>query len=183
MTADRGAAIDELIRAVYPELRGMAARLLRGERDGHTLQRTALVHEAFIRLFGRCPDETSTAREFLALAGRQMRHILIDYARKHRSLKAGGGLLRVELFDSQLAVARDVDSLLSLNQALDRLGEFDSRAHAVVELKFFGGFTNAETAEILEVSIATVEENWQFARSWLYGALTQEGVPGSAFDP
>ena len=165
---------ENLIRAVYPELREIAARLLRGERDDHTLQRTALVHEAFIRLFGRSPDQTLSAQNFLGLAAHQMRQILIDYGRKRHAQKRGGEFSRVPLFDANLSAARDEDSLLALNEALDRLGEIDSRALSVVELKFFAGYTNDEAAEILGVSDGTVEADWQFARSWLFGALTDK---------
>jgi RNA polymerase sigma factor (TIGR02999 family) len=171
MTA--GAQTDDLIRAVYPELRDMASRLLRGERDGHTLQRTALVHETLLRMFGY-PEASKSPRDFLAFAARKMRHVLIDYGRRHRSLKAGHGFARVELDKSEPRTERDEDSLLALNEALDRLGALDARALSVVELKFFGGFTTAETAEILELSGTIVEENWHFARSWLFGALTDK---------
>jgi RNA polymerase sigma factor (TIGR02999 family) len=161
-----------LIGTVYPELKEMAARLLRRERDGHTLQRTALVHEAFIRLFGERPGQHLAVHNFLGLAAHQMRQILIDYARKHKSQKRGGELERVPLFeaDSPLVIGVE-DSLLALNEALDRLGTIDARALSVVELKFFCGYTNAETAAILRISDGTVEADWQFARSWLYGTL------------
>jgi RNA polymerase sigma factor (TIGR02999 family) len=162
---------ENLIRAVYPELREMAARLLRRERRDHTLQRTALVHETFIRLFGKHPEQSLSAKNFLALAAHQMRLILIDHGRKHRSQKRGGEYDREPLFEGDHRFVRDEDSLLALNEALERLGKLDSRAHSIVELKFFGGFTNAEAAAILGVSDATVEANWQFARTWLFGAL------------
>ena len=175
MVTDRWSEANEaLICDVYPELREMAGRLLRRERQGHTLQRTALVHEAFLRLFGTCPAESTCARSFLALVAHQMRYILIDYGRKHRSLKSGGGFTRVQLFDGAAAQVRDEDTWLALDEALDELGEVDARALAVVELKFFAGFTNEETAEILDVSGSTVDEDWQFARSWLYGMLTDK---------
>src|ERR1700730_14332688 len=116
MLAERAETNENLIRAVYPELREMAARLLRRERDGHTLQRTALVHEAFIRLFGRRPDQTLSAQNFLALAANQMRQILIDYGRKHHSQKRGGEFARVPLFEADSSTARDEHSLLALNE-------------------------------------------------------------------
>lgn len=170
-----GPETEALIREVYPELREMAGCLMRRERAGHTLQRTALVHETFIRLFGVHPGGTTSVRSFLALAAHQMRNILIDYARRHRSLKAGGGYSRVPLFEVEDGRAQDADALLALNEALDRLGELDERALSVVELKFFGGFTTAEAAAVLQVSDGTVEEDWHFARSWLFGALTAQG--------
>jgi RNA polymerase sigma factor (TIGR02999 family) len=167
---------ENLIKAIYPELREMAARLLRRERDAHTLQRTALVHEAFIRLFGRSPSQVASARDFLALAAHQMRQILIDYGRKHGSVKRGREFERVPLFEGDQGVQADVDQFLSLNEALERLARIDPRALSVVELKFFSGHTNDETAEILGVSDATVEADWQFARSWLFGTLTEKGT-------
>jgi RNA polymerase sigma factor (TIGR02999 family) len=165
-------ATEAFVRAIYPELRDMAARLLRGERDDHTLQRTALAHEAFLRLTRLSPDYKPSAEAFLAMAARQMRHILVDHARKHRSGKRGGSLNRVPLFD-EAAIAEwpEQDALLDLDEALNVLGALDSRALSVVELKFFGGFTNLEAARILQTSDSTVETDWQFARSWLYGRL------------
>jgi len=162
---------EHLIKTVYPELRAIAGRLLRKERDDHTLQRTALVHEAFLRIFGKQQVRDLTAVELLVFASRQMRLVLIDHARKHRSKKRFGGLTRVPLFESELAFARDEDSLLALDAALDRLGELDPRALSVVELKFFGGCTNAETAEAIGVSDGTIEALWLHARLWLYREL------------
>jgi len=172
MILESDGSSESLIEAVYPELREMAARLLRQERPGHTLQRTALVHEAFMRLFRGSPLELSSLAAFLSLAAHQMRHVLIDYARKRRSLKAGGQFTRVSLCGNETEEARDRDSLLALDEALERLRELDPRALSVVELKFFAGFTNAETARILDVSEGSIEQDWQFARSWLYGTLT-----------
>lgn len=166
---------ENLIRAVYPELREMAARLLRHERDDHTLQRTALVHEAFLRLFGKLPDETLSTQSFLAIAAHQMREVLIDYGRKRRSQKRGGDFARVPLFEADHAVDHDQDAVLALDAALTRLGDIDARTVAIAELKFFCGYTNDETAKILGVSDGTVEADWQFARSWLFGALTDKG--------
>ena len=163
-----------LLRAVYPELRAIAARLLDGERDGHTLQPTALVHEAFVRLFGRCPDGSVSPQKFLAIAAHQMREVLIDWGRKHHARKHGGEFARVPLFEADCCVDRDEDALLGLNRALDRLGAIDPRALSIVELKFFGGYTNDEAAEILGVSDGTVESDWQFARSWLFGILSEK---------
>lgn len=163
---------EKLIEAVYPEMRNMAERLLRGERDGHTLQSTALAHEAFIRLFGEYPVEPDSLQGFLALAAHKMRGILIDYGRKRHARKRGGSAIQVPLLENHLATASDEDTLLGLNEALERLGRVDPRALSVVELKFFCGYTNPETARILGVSDGTVESDWQFARSWLFGALT-----------
>ena len=169
---------EELIRSVYPELREIAARLLRRERDHHTLQRTALVNEAFVRLFrGQLNLLELAPEKFLALAAHQMRHVLIDYGRKHGAKKRGKDFSRVPLFDSASSLGRDEDSLLALDQALNKLSEVDERAVSVTELKYFAGFTNEETAEILGVSDGTVESTWQFARLWLFRELSR---PSSA---
>jgi RNA polymerase sigma factor (TIGR02999 family) len=174
VVVDSAQSNESLIKAVYPELREMAARLLRRERDDHTLQRTALAHEAFIRLLGKSPDQVACSQDYLALAAHKMRQILIDYGRKRGSRKRGGEVARVPLFEADPSIVRDEDSLLALNEALDQLGKIDPRALFAVELKFFCGYTNAEAAEILGVSDGTVEANWQFARSWLFGSLTDK---------
>lgn len=165
---------EQLIRALYPELREMAGRLLRKERGHHTLQRTALAHEAFIRLFGTHPDPSLAPNAFLSLAAHQMRNILIDYGRRRSALKRGGDFVHVPLLQIASPTSTGADVLLSLNEALERLGRLDPRSLSVVELKFFGGFTNPETAGILGVSDTTVESDWQFARSWLFGELTRK---------
>jgi len=167
---------ESLLIEVYPELRQMAARLLRRERTNHTLQRTALVHEAFLRLFGQQPDANLSAEAFLALAGRQMRHILIDYGRKRRTDKRGGELIRASVLEIDLAVSTEPEAFLALDEALRKLERLDPRAHSVVELKFFCGFTTDETARILGVSDGTVEADWLFARSWLFGILAHNNA-------
>lgn len=169
---------DDLIRAVYPELRRLAGALLRGERCNHTLQRTALVHEALIRVFGNRPKPDVPQHMLLALTARHMRQALIDYGRRRRSQKRGGAIVRVPLEEHADGCLGNRDSLLSLNGALETLGAFDSRALSVVELKFFCGFTNEEVSKILGVSDSTVEADWQFARAWLYGVLAG-GTPRS----
>ena len=178
MVVEGGETAENLIRAVYPELREMAGRLLRDERNNHTLQRTALVHEACIRLLGMRPNRALAAQDLIALAVHQMRRVLVDYGRKHLAQKRGGEFTRVPLFEAECSFPRDEDSLLALDEALDRLGRLDARALSVVELKFFGGFTNAEAAVILRLSDAVVEADWKFARTWLYGALSNAGPVG-----
>ena len=151
----RAAEADEnLIREVYPELREMAARLLRRERHDHTLQRTALVHEAFIRLFGKDPDQFLSVQKFLAIAAHQMREILIDYSRKHRSQKRGSEFTRVPLFEADLAVERDYTTAIALDAALKCLADIDERAVLIVELKFFGGYTTAKPLRFSRFPIA-----------------------------
>lgn len=165
-----------MIRALYPELRRLAGNLLRRERPDHTLQSTALVHELYLRVSQRVQLHDVGSRRFLALAAHEMRQILVDHGRKHRSQKRGGDCARVPLFEIDLGFSPNEDALLDLNEALERLGERDARALAVVELKFFAGFTTAETAAVLAVSDATVENVWQHARLWLFKELTAENV-------
>ena len=162
-----------LMQAVYPELRKIAGRLLRRERAEHTLQRTALVHEACLRLLGNVSLRNHTPEVFLAIAAHQMRQVLVDYGRRRGAQKRGGELTRVPLLAAEFGFARDEDSLLALNEALERLGEREPRALAVVELKFFVGCTNAEAAEILAVSDGTIEAVWLHARLWLYRELNR----------
>lgn len=171
VAADR---FDILLRELYPELRTMAGFLVRRERAGHTLQRTALVHEAFLRLFNNIDLLTVSRESFLALAGRQMRRILIDHARRHNAARHGGGMARVPLFESDHIWERDGDELIALDSAMERLVKVDERAASVVELKFFAGFTTDEMAAILGVSDATVESDWTHAKAWLYRELTKK---------
>ena len=163
-----------LLRELYPELRMMAGFLVRRERPDHTLQRTALVHEAFLRLFKDIESLRLSREGFLALAGHQMRMILIDHARRHNAQRRGGVLIRVPLFESEHVWERDEDELVALGRALDRLAIFHARAASVVELKFFSGFTTGEIAAIHEVSDGTVESDWAYAKSWLYRELTKK---------
>ncbi len=164
-------SVEELVREVYPQLREMARRFLRSEREGHTLQPTALVNEAFLKLFGKVPDSAVTPQAFLALSAHQMRQVLVDYARRRNSQKRGGDQTQVPLFDTHATLQGDLDSLTDLNDALERLGKLDGRALTVVELKFFAGFTNEEAAAILGVSDGTVESTWYSARLWLMREL------------
>lgn len=166
-------ATECLISDFYIELRRIAGRLLRHERQDHTLQKTALVHETFIRLFEKNPEVALSAENFLGLAAHEMRRILVDYSRKHRSIKRGGQLMKVPFIDLDLPSLQDYEQLAVLDEALARLKGLDERACTVVELKYFAGFTCKEVADILGISPAAVEQDWQFARSWLYGALTQ----------
>jgi RNA polymerase sigma-70 factor, ECF subfamily len=159
---------ERLIKMLYPELRELAGRLLRRERRNHTLQQTALVHEAFMRMLkGKARLKDLPPAEFLALAAHQMRLILIDYGRKHRAKKRGGEFSRVPLFEFEHSFERDEEALLALDEALNRLAKLDQRAVKVVELKYFAGCTNDEVAEVLGVSDGTVEADWLHARLWL----------------
>jgi RNA polymerase sigma factor (TIGR02999 family) len=155
----------------YAGLKEIAENLLRRERPNHTLHRTALANETFLRLFGKRKVHKVDPRELLPFAAHQMRQVLVDYSRRRGSQKRGGDQVRVPLFDSDHFIVRDEDSFLALNKALDELGKLDPRALAVVELKFFAGFTNQEAADELGVSDGTVERVWLHARLWLYRAL------------
>lgn len=160
-------AVEKLIPIVYAELRVIAARFIRRERPNHTLQPTALVHEAYMRLLNQPHLTWKDRAHFLAIAARQMRRILIDHARAKYADKRAGDIVRITL-DEHVAASdgRDVE-LLTLDRALDNLAEKDPRAAHLVELRYFGGMTIEETAEALGISTATVEREWAAARAWL----------------
>jgi len=164
------AALEALTPLVYAELRRLAAGYLRNESPGHTLQPTALVHEAFIRLAGHAPD-CENRSQFYGVAAHLMRQILIDHARTRRAVKRGGGCEHLS-FDGDLVVSpeRDAD-LVALDEALERLSAADPRKARVVELRFFGGLSVQESAEVLNISQVTVRRDWQFAKTWLLREL------------
>lgn len=169
------AAVEELTPIVYADLHERAARCLQRERPGHTLQPTALVHEAYVRLVGQNDVDWKGRTHFLAVASRAMRRILTDYARARGRLKRGGGLGRVTLEGIATGGAgRDVD-LIELDDALERFARLDPRASRVVELRFFGGLTDDEAARTLGVSPRTVRGDWAVARAWLLRALRGGG--------
>jgi RNA polymerase sigma-70 factor (ECF subfamily) len=166
-------AADDLIPLVYSQLKAVARRLLYGERDDHTLQPTALVNDALMRLMGPQPMEWQCRAQFFAVAAKIMRNVLTDHARAHRAEKRGGEFKRVPLDDGFPYEWRQADALLALDQALDRLSKYDARLSKVVEMRFFVGMTEEEIAEVLQISSKTVKRDWQFARDWLYGELTR----------
>ena len=164
-------AFDRLAPVVYGELRRLARCHMRGERPGHTLQATALAHEAFLRLIDIQRVHWRDRAHFFAMASRLMRRVLVDAARARRAAKRGGGL-RVSL-DRALKLASDEDvDLVALDMALDALANVDARKTQVVELRFFGGLTLKETADVLNVSEDTVARDWDFARTWLKRELS-----------
>ena len=169
------AACDALMAAVYDELRRLASSYLRGERKGHTLETSALIHEAFLRLAGSQPSGWSNRAQFFGISARVMRRILVDHARKRDAARRGGGVAATSLSGElpQIAGLR-LDSLVELDEALTRLSRWNARQARVVELRFFGGFTVDETAEILAVCPRTVKNDWRVARAWLYDALHGE---------
>ena len=167
------AALDELIPLVYDELRRIAAHYLRQERRGHTLQTSALVNEAFLRLIDQTVDWRNRA-QFFGIAARLMRQILVDHARHRGRAKRGGEQVQVALDEAlDVAQTRDAD-LVALDEALTALAQFDPQQSRVVELRYFGGLTIAETAEVLGVSDSTVEREWNLARAWLLRELSKE---------
>lgn len=175
--SDRASA-EELLPYVYDELRMLARRYLSRERPGHTLQPTALVHEAYIKLVDQSKMDWQGRTHFFAVGAKVMRHLLIDHARGKGRAKRGGDRQKVTLADGLTPFGHrelDAEDLLALNQVLDRLAELDARQANVVELRFFGGLTVPEVALILGVSERTVEGDWAHARAWLKRELSRKG--------
>lgn len=168
-------AFDELIPLVYDDLRGIAHRRLRSERTNHTLDTTAVVHEAYLRLVDQREADWRDRAHFFAVAARVIRNVLVDYARRRKALKRGGGDVPPLLVGSG-AEGPSVVDLLALDQALSRLAEHDPRLERIVECRFFGGMTMAETAEALGTSLRTVERDWRRAKAYLYRELHHEGA-------
>jgi RNA polymerase sigma factor (TIGR02999 family) len=166
-------AAPNLIPLVYEQLRRTARSLLRNERGDHTLQPTALVNDALMRLIGKECLEWQSRAQFFAVSSKIMRHILIDHARAHGADKRGGEFQKISLDHVFAYEWRQADSFLSLNEALDRLQEFDPRLCSVVEMRFFAGMTEEEISDVLKVSVRTVKRDWQFARDWLYREMTR----------
>lgn len=167
---DAGASA-ALIDAVYPELRRLARHYLSGERVEHTLQTTALVNEAWLRLFGKDGVAVNDRSHLVALMATQMRRALVDHARHRNAAKGPGGGVRVTLDDALQLGLRPDDDLVALDEALEHLAAVDARAARVVELRFFGGFEETEAAAALGISIATLKRDWVFARAWLFDRL------------
>jgi RNA polymerase sigma-70 factor, ECF subfamily len=165
-------AADEIITIVYNELRRLAAHYLQTERPDHTLQPTALVHELYLKLCAGEPIDWQGRGHFLAVAARQLRHLIIDYARTQRAQKRGGAFGKISLDDAPDVGVVPMDGrVLELDDALTRLDQLDTRAAKVVELRYFGGLTEREIAEALDISVATVKRDWAFARAWLLKEL------------
>ena len=174
LSAGQKEAMDDLIPVVYAELRRVAARCIAAERPGHTLQPTALVHEVYFRLIGQKEIEWKNRAQFVGLAAVMMRRILVNHARDRAAGKRGGDMRKVSLSDVETAARpQDVD-IIVLHEALDQLCAIDPRKSRIVELKFFGGLTTSEIAEVLQLSPATIERDWSFARAWLYDAIGGE---------
>lgn len=162
---------NQLFDVVYDELRRVARAQLAREAPGHTLSTTALVHEAYLRLAGVTQLQWRDRNHFLSMAARAMRRVLVDYARQRRAARRGGGARAVTLDDAVQAAEQQADTLLELDEALGRLDRLNPRLAQVVELRFFGGLTEDETADVLAVAARTVRRDWVKARGWLYGEL------------
>jgi RNA polymerase sigma-70 factor (ECF subfamily) len=173
-------AESRLIEAVYPELRRIAAYFLKQERPGHTLQPTALVNEAYLRLLGDARIDWNDRVHFFAAAAQSMRRILVDYARQRKTAKRGGARHKVELTDV-LAISEDrLEEVIAIDEALSRLAEWDPRQCRIVELRFFGGLTEQETADVMGIGARTVSREWNLARAWLHGELSRSSGASTA---
>jgi RNA polymerase sigma-70 factor, ECF subfamily len=166
------AALDELMPLVYEELRRLARRCMNRERAGHTLQTSALVNEAYLRLADQTDINWQGRAHFFGIAARLMRQILVDYARRRGYAKRGGDARRVDLDEAMVVSGERAAEVLALDEALKSLAEMDPRKSQVVELRFFGGLSIEETAEVLGVSEGTVRRDWALAKAWLHHAIT-----------
>ena len=168
------AALERLMPLVYDELHRQAARYLRKERQGHTLQTTALIHEAYLKLLGQHQVEWQNRAHFFAIAATAMRRILVDHARERQREKRGGQAENLTLeAASQISTGEKSVDLIALDEALNRLAKLSARQARVVELRYFSGLSNDETAEVLSVSTATVRNDWNIARAWLKQEMTK----------
>ena len=176
---DRGAG-QEAVDLVYAELHRIAAGQMRRERPGHTLQTTALVNEAYVKLVGGGTLEIHDRAHFFAVASQQMRRILVDYARAARAQRRGGAAERVDLDLVRLGSEPPSIDVLELDEALQELERLEPRAARIVELRFFGGYTDKEVVESLGVPLATVRRDWEFARTWLFDRMRGSHQPPEA---
>ena len=172
LTDGDGDVLGELLPLVYDELRRLAAGYLRRERPGHTLQPTALVHEAYLRMVDQSQVHWQNRAHFLGVAAQMMRRILVDHARGQKAEKRGGDFQKLSLDENIDVSGERAADLVALDEALERLAEFDPQKARVVELRFFGGLSVEETAEVLGVSAPTVKRQWRMAKAWLYGQVS-----------
>ena len=169
------AALAELTPLVYEELRRLAHHYMMGERPNHTLQTTALVNEAYLRLADQTNPRSQSRAHFFAVAARAMRQILVSYARSNRAQKRGGGGAKIELDEAAILSPEQSNEIVDVHEALEKLATLDERKAQVVELKYFGGLNHDEIAEVLKVSTMTVRRDWMFAKTWLYAELHSAG--------
>jgi RNA polymerase sigma factor (TIGR02999 family) len=165
------AALGELTPLVYEELRRLAHHHMGREHPGHTLQTTALVNEAYLRLAGQTSPNFTNRSHFFAVAAQAMRQILVNYAKASQSQKRGGGAIKVELDEAAIVSPEQSKAIVDLHEAIERLGALDTRKARVVELKYFGGLNHDEIAEVMKISTVTVRRDWVFAKAWLYDEL------------
>ena len=167
-------ALDALLPLVYDELRRQASRYLRRERVGHTLQTTALIHEAYLKLVDQRSVHWQNRAHFFGIAAQLMRRILVDHARTRTRAKRGGSDVRVSLSDATLKSPGQNLDIVALDEALERLARLDEQQSRIVELRFFSGLTVEETAEVMGISTATVKRDWSMAKAWLHREISSE---------
>ncbi len=167
-------ALEKLIPLVQPDLQRLAHRYMSRERPGHTLQTTALLNDAYLKLADKTHPQWQNRAHFFAVAAQLMRRIMVDHARQRQALKRGGGSLKVTLDDSLVAAEARSTELLALDEAMEKLAAFDKRKAEVVEMRYFGGLTMEEIAEVKKVHVNTVTRDWKAARAWLFAALNGE---------
>lgn len=173
LTDGNQSAVNDILPLIYTELRKLAGGYLRKERDNHTLQPTALVHEAYMKLIDQTQVKWQNRAHFFGIAAQVMRRILLDYARQHKAEKRGGADENVSLEDDFFIVQGEKSAeLLALDEALENLAKIDEMKAKIVELRYFGGLSVEETAEVLGVSTITVKRHWKMAKAWLYGQLS-----------
>jgi RNA polymerase sigma factor (TIGR02999 family) len=168
-------ALEKLIPLVQPELHRLAHHYMSRERAGHTLQTTALLNEAYLQLTDKTQRPWQNRTHFMAVAAQLMRRIMVDHARARHALKRGAGAIRVTLDETALVTEERAEELLALDEALEKLAEFDRRRCEIVEMRYFGGLTVEEIADVLKVHPNTVMRDWRAAKAWLYAELTTEG--------
>ena len=171
LTDGNRAVLDELLPLIYAELRSLAANYLRREQPGHTLQPTALVHEAYLRLVNQTQVRWQNRAHFFGVAAQMMRRILVDHARSRQAEKRGSDAARLSLDENIDVSVERAAELVALDEALEALARFDEQKSRIVELRFFGGLSVEETAEVLGVSAPTVKRQWRMAKAWLYGQV------------
>lgn len=167
------AALDQLVPLVYPELRKLARRYMGRENPGHTLQTSALINEAYLKLIDRQHVEWQDRAHFFAVSAQVMRHILIDHARSHRYGKRGAGAQHLALDEAAVVCEERAAELVALDDALTSLAKIDERKSKIVELRFFGGLSVDETAEVMKVSAVTIMRDWRAAKAWLYREISE----------
>jgi RNA polymerase sigma factor (TIGR02999 family) len=167
-------AFDALLPLIYDELHRQAERFLRRERAGHTLQTTALINETYLKLIDQREVNWQNRAHFFGIASNMMRRILIDHARAHATEKRGGAAIRLSVDDVQIPLDQRAADFLALDEALKELAKFDERKARIVEMRFFGGLTDEEIAEVLSVTSRTVWRDWRAARLWLYRELNED---------